>query len=166
MARPSSRQQTSWYIPSFPVLTLPPKSSVDMPEILHSLPPPQVGSPTALSEATVEQTLVRQTREGTHGLYVPAGAFWGGQDIQKMADRGTLKVRNCFMCGTTPHINFQSAYHLGHCLHKFGVPNNFFVYFHRLIITMLWNNKIGNSLPFFFPYYALKLLPLPPSCLS
>ena len=27
-----------------------------------------------------------------HGLYVPAGAFWGGEGIQKMADRGTLQV--------------------------------------------------------------------------
>ena len=55
--------------------------------------PHQVGSPTALAEAEVEKRVVREAREGEHGLYVPAGAFWGGQDIQKMADRGTLKVR-------------------------------------------------------------------------
>ena len=29
-----------------------------------------------------------------HGLYVPSGAFWGGEDIRKMADRGTLQVCN------------------------------------------------------------------------
>jgi aspartate dehydrogenase len=52
-----------------------------------------VGSPTALAEAAVERNLVREARDGAHGLYVPAGAFWGGQDIQKMADRGTLRVR-------------------------------------------------------------------------
>ena len=54
---------------------------------------PQVGSPTALAEAAMERNLVREARDGAHGLYVPAGAFWGGQDIQKMADRGTLRVR-------------------------------------------------------------------------
>ena len=27
-----------------------------------------------------------------HALYVPVGALWGGHDIQRMADRGTLKV--------------------------------------------------------------------------
>ena len=60
----------------------------------HSLTHPhQVGSPTALAEAEVEKRVVREAREGEHGLYIPAGAFWGGQDIQKMADRGTLKVR-------------------------------------------------------------------------
>ncbi|CAI8015318.1 Putative L-aspartate dehydrogenase [Geodia barretti] len=50
-----------------------------------------VGSPTALAEAAVERNLLREARDGAHGLYVPAGAFWGGQDIQKMADRGTLR---------------------------------------------------------------------------
>lgn len=27
-----------------------------------------------------------------HGLYVPSGAFWGGEDIKKMADTGALQV--------------------------------------------------------------------------
>lgn len=27
-----------------------------------------------------------------HGLYVPSGALWGGEDLQKMADAGTLQV--------------------------------------------------------------------------
>lgn len=60
----------------------------------------QVGSPTALAQAAVETSLVREAHEGEHGLYIPAGAFWGGQDIQKMADRGTLKVSsvNLLMC--------------------------------------------------------------------
>ena len=26
------------------------------------------------------------------GLYVPSGALWGGEDIRKMSDLGTLKV--------------------------------------------------------------------------
>ncbi|XP_030847443.1 putative L-aspartate dehydrogenase [Strongylocentrotus purpuratus] len=48
-----------------------------------------VGSPTALADAHVEKKL----RDGAikHGLYIPSGALWGGQDIQKMADRGTLQ---------------------------------------------------------------------------
>jgi hypothetical protein len=27
-----------------------------------------------------------------NGLYVPSGALWGGEDIRRMADRGTLQV--------------------------------------------------------------------------
>lgn len=53
----------------------------------------QIGSPTALADGAVEREVVGEARNGTHGLYVPAGAFWGGHDVQKMADRGTLKVR-------------------------------------------------------------------------
>jgi len=34
-----------------------------------------------------------------HGLYIPAGALWGGEDIKKMADRDTLKV-NLFQIKT------------------------------------------------------------------
>ena len=30
--------------------------------------------------------------ESGNGLYVPSGALWGGEDIRKMADRGSLKV--------------------------------------------------------------------------
>lgn len=29
-----------------------------------------------------------------HGLYIPAGALWGGQDIAKMAEAGNLKVNS------------------------------------------------------------------------
>ena len=66
---------------------------------------PQVGSPTALAEAAVERNLLREARDGAHGLYVPAGAFWGGQDIQKMADRGTLRVRALLEIG--PLLTFS-----------------------------------------------------------
>lgn len=54
--------------------------------ILH-----QIGSPTALADPNVYKALF-EAAQCHHGLYVPAGAFWGGQDIQKMADRDTLKV--------------------------------------------------------------------------
>lgn len=54
----------------------------------------QIGSPTALSDPTVYKTMFEAAYHSPpHGLYVPAGAFWGGQDVQKMADRGTLKVQ-------------------------------------------------------------------------
>ena len=49
-----------------------------------------VGSPTALADAEVEATL--RAAATKHSLYLPAGAFWGGEDIKKMADRGTLQV--------------------------------------------------------------------------
>lgn len=48
-----------------------------------------VGSPTALASQPVEDAL--RAAATSHGLYVPAGAFWGAEDILKMADRGTLK---------------------------------------------------------------------------
>ena len=37
--------------------------------------------------------------ESGYGLYVPAGAFWGGEDVKKMADRNSLKVTFfCLLC--------------------------------------------------------------------
>ena len=52
-----------------------------------------LGSPTALADRTLESRLVSASSSSSgHGLYVPAGAFWGGEDIRKMAERGTLKV--------------------------------------------------------------------------
>ena len=51
-----------------------------------------MGSPTALADAAVEERVVGAVWAGPHGLYIPAGALWGGQDVQKMADRGTLRV--------------------------------------------------------------------------
>jgi aspartate dehydrogenase len=51
-----------------------------------------VGSPTAFANPIVEASLREvAAREGAHGIYVPGGALWGAADIQKMADRGTLK---------------------------------------------------------------------------
>ncbi|GFO16395.1 L-aspartate dehydrogenase [Plakobranchus ocellatus] len=49
-----------------------------------------VGSPTALADAELESSL--RAAATTHGLYIPSGAFWGGEDIKKMADRGTLQA--------------------------------------------------------------------------
>ena len=51
-----------------------------------------MGSPTAFADEKCEMRLRTKANSGPHGLYVPAGAFWGGEDVRKMADRGTLKV--------------------------------------------------------------------------
>lgn len=48
-----------------------------------------IGSPTALSSQELETSL--RAAATKHGLYVPSGAFWGAEDIKKMADRGTLQ---------------------------------------------------------------------------
>ena len=50
-----------------------------------------LGSPTALADEDLENTLYKAANEFNHGLYVPSGALWGGEDIRKMAERGTLK---------------------------------------------------------------------------
>eukprot|EP00795_Rhopilema_esculentum_P015327 gene15327-6544_t len=50
-----------------------------------------IGSPTALAKRDLEKKLRDKAGSGPNGLYVPTGAFWGGEDIKKMADRGTLK---------------------------------------------------------------------------
>lgn len=42
------------------------------------------------ADAEVERNLRNAAKE--HSIYLPSGAFWGGEDIQKMADRGTLQV--------------------------------------------------------------------------
>uniref|UniRef100_UPI00398E9CB9 aspartate dehydrogenase domain-containing protein isoform X1 n=1 Tax=Pristiophorus japonicus TaxID=55135 RepID=UPI00398E9CB9 len=51
-----------------------------------------VGSPTALAEQGVDSRCREAARRYRHTLYVPRGALWGGEDIQKMADSGTLKA--------------------------------------------------------------------------
>ena len=50
-----------------------------------------LGSPTALADENLEKSLYESVDLYGHGLYVPSGALWGGEDIRKMSDRGTLK---------------------------------------------------------------------------
>ena len=52
-----------------------------------------IGSPTALADVSLEACLKEAIEQHGHGLYVPSGALWGGEDIRKMADNGTLKVQ-------------------------------------------------------------------------
>ena len=51
-----------------------------------------LGSPTALANAKVEVLLNDAAKKYGTGLYVPSGALWGGEDIRKMSDLGTLQV--------------------------------------------------------------------------
>ena len=51
-----------------------------------------LGSPTVLAKKDTEIQLRDATKTYGKGLYVPSGALWGGEDIRKMADLGTLKV--------------------------------------------------------------------------
>jgi predicted dinucleotide-utilizing enzyme len=55
-----------------------------------------ISSPTALADPIVMEkikdiTNSKDSSNPNHGLYIAVGALWGGQDIQRMADRGTLK---------------------------------------------------------------------------
>lgn len=49
-----------------------------------------VGSPTAFVDRSFENTVREKCAELDRTCYVPAGALWGGQDIQRMADIDTL----------------------------------------------------------------------------
>ncbi|XP_061568439.1 aspartate dehydrogenase domain-containing protein [Cololabis saira] len=51
-----------------------------------------VGSPSALSDPDLNQKLCQASLQHANTLYVPSGALWGGQDIQRMNDSGTLKA--------------------------------------------------------------------------
>ena len=52
-----------------------------------------LGSPTVLANKDTELQLRDAAKTYGKGLYVPSGALWGGEDIRKMADLGTLKVK-------------------------------------------------------------------------
>ncbi|XP_072224287.1 aspartate dehydrogenase domain-containing protein [Leuresthes tenuis] len=51
-----------------------------------------VGSPSALSDPDLNQKLRQASLQYGRTLYVPSGALWGGQDIQRMNDSGTMKA--------------------------------------------------------------------------
>ena len=48
-----------------------------------------IGSPTALADRETEAALAAAADR--RGLYVPSGALWGGEDIRRMAERGSLR---------------------------------------------------------------------------
>ncbi|XP_075993111.1 aspartate dehydrogenase domain-containing protein [Genypterus blacodes] len=51
-----------------------------------------VGSPSALSDPELNQNLRQAAQRHGKTLYVPSGALWGGQDIQRLNDGGGLKA--------------------------------------------------------------------------
>uniref|UniRef100_A0A674E228 Aspartate dehydrogenase domain-containing protein n=1 Tax=Salmo trutta TaxID=8032 RepID=A0A674E228_SALTR len=51
-----------------------------------------VGSPSALSDPQLNQELRQATEHHGRTLYVPSGALWGGQDILRLNDSGSLKA--------------------------------------------------------------------------
>ncbi|KAL0481871.1 aspartate dehydrogenase [Acrasis kona] len=50
-----------------------------------------VGSPTAFANNKVEKDLRDLCNQCLHGCYIPSGALWGAQDIEKMATLNSLK---------------------------------------------------------------------------
>jgi aspartate dehydrogenase len=51
-----------------------------------------IGSPTAFADEEVENRIKAACLSPeAHAVYIPSGALWGAIDIQKMADRNTLK---------------------------------------------------------------------------
>ncbi|KAJ8347238.1 hypothetical protein SKAU_G00286390 [Synaphobranchus kaupii] len=51
-----------------------------------------VGSPTALADPQVDAQLRQAAAHHGKTLYVPSGALWGGQDIQRLNNSGALKA--------------------------------------------------------------------------
>eukprot|EP00005_Dracoamoeba_jomungandri_P005790 CAMPEP_0174254840 /NCGR_PEP_ID=MMETSP0439-20130205/4186_1 /TAXON_ID=0 /ORGANISM="Stereomyxa ramosa, Strain Chinc5" /LENGTH=382 /DNA_ID=CAMNT_0015336701 /DNA_START=23 /DNA_END=1171 /DNA_ORIENTATION=- len=49
------------------------------------------GSPTAFADPEVEKSVRESCFTNGHTLYIPSGAFWGANDVKKMADLNTLK---------------------------------------------------------------------------
>jgi hypothetical protein len=58
----------------------------------------QIGSPTTFANEEIRKKIFEKACSNSqgHGLYVPSGAFWGAEDVKKMADRDTLKVSSKF----------------------------------------------------------------------
>ncbi|XP_067143867.1 aspartate dehydrogenase domain-containing protein-like [Centruroides vittatus] len=54
-----------------------------------------IGSPTALADPEVESRL--RTAAIQHGVYVPSGALWGGEDLQKLAETNMLEFAKITM---------------------------------------------------------------------
>eukprot|EP01135_Chromosphaera_perkinsii_P005918 Nk52_evm4s372 gene=Nk52_evmTU4s372 len=63
-------------------------------EMLLTASDVMVGSPTAFADPSCENILKQYSGASAgkyNTLYIPSGAMWGANDIQKMADRDTLK---------------------------------------------------------------------------
>lgn len=54
-----------------------------------------IGSPSALADDELFMNLKQAATH--HAVYIPSGALWGGEDIRKMADSGTLQALKVMM---------------------------------------------------------------------
>ncbi|XP_053114928.1 aspartate dehydrogenase domain-containing protein isoform X2 [Hemicordylus capensis] len=70
-----------------------------------------VGSPTALADFGTELKLREAARQAGHTLYIPSGALWGGQDIQRLHDGGMLQALTVTMVKHPD--SFRLGGHLG-----------------------------------------------------
>uniref|UniRef100_G1KLT7 Aspartate dehydrogenase domain-containing protein n=1 Tax=Anolis carolinensis TaxID=28377 RepID=G1KLT7_ANOCA len=73
-----------------------------------------VGSPTALADSGTELELREAARKAGHTLYIPSGALWGGQDIQRLDDGGMLQALTVTMVKHPD--SFRLGGHLGELL--------------------------------------------------
>ncbi|XP_072341660.1 aspartate dehydrogenase domain-containing protein isoform X2 [Scyliorhinus torazame] len=70
-----------------------------------------VGSPTAFADQEVDTRCREAARRYGHTLYIPSGALWGALDIQKMANRGTLKALKVTMSKHPDSFMLQGHMH-------------------------------------------------------
>nr|XP_056720790.1 aspartate dehydrogenase domain-containing protein [Euleptes europaea] len=70
-----------------------------------------VGSPTALAGLETELKLRAVAQQSGHTLYIPSGALWGGQDIQRMDEGGMLQALTVTMVKHPD--SFRLGGHLG-----------------------------------------------------
>ena len=73
-----------------------------------------VGSPTCFADRAIEESIRSQLKANLeanveHGAFIPAGALWGANDIQKMADRGTLQGLGVTMKFSAPALRLRGA---------------------------------------------------------
>jgi aspartate dehydrogenase len=73
-----------------------------------------VGSPTCFASQTLEKNIRDQLQANKdnnlpYGVFIPAGALWGANDIQKLADRGTLKGLSVTMKFSADALRLKGA---------------------------------------------------------
>ncbi|XP_015706091.1 putative L-aspartate dehydrogenase isoform X1 [Coturnix japonica] len=66
-----------------------------------------LGSPTVLADPDTEQRLRGAALRGGHTLYVPHGALWGCDDIQRMDHNGTLAALKVTMTKAPESFRLQ-----------------------------------------------------------
>ena len=62
------------------------------------------GSPTCFADAAVEAAIRKQVANSGYSLYLPAGALWGANDIQKMASQNSISNMTITMKKNSHHL--------------------------------------------------------------